>query len=112
MQNHAKILWTTDNKETALNMICLYAHNAKRQGWIDNVTVLIWGASQTLVSQDKEVQAKIQAMINDGVEVIACKNCAKEVDVVEDLESCGINVFYTGQLLTAWIMSKDTIVSV
>ena len=29
MQNHAKILWTTDNKETALNMICLYAHNAK-----------------------------------------------------------------------------------
>jgi len=47
MQNNtAKILWTSDNKETAMNMICLYAHNAKLLGWIENVTILIWGASQ------------------------------------------------------------------
>jgi len=112
MQNHAKILWTTDNKDTALNMICLYAHNAKKQGWIGKVTILIWGASQTLVSQDKDIQKKIQAMIDDGVEVIACKNCAQEIGVAEELENCGINVFYTGQLLTAWIMSKETVISV
>lgn len=112
MQNHAKILWTTDNKETAINMICLYAHNAKKQGWIENVTILIWGASQTLVSQDKDIQEKIKAMIDDGVEVIACKKCAENVGVVEDLEDCGINIFYTGQLLSAWIMSKDTVITI
>ena len=51
-------------------------------------------------------------MIDDGVEVIACKNCAQEIGVAEELENCGINVFYTGQLLTAWIMSKETVISV
>ena len=112
MQNHAKILWTTDNKETAINMICLYAHNAKKQGWIENVTILIWGASQTLVSQDKEIQEKIRAMIDDGVEVIACKKCAEEIGVVENLKSSGINIFYTGQLLSAWIMSKETVITI
>lgn len=112
MQNHAKILWTTDNKDTALNMVCLYGHNAKLQGWIDNVTILIWGASQTLVSQDKEIQEKIKQMIADGVEIIACKKCAQEIGVVDSLESCGINTFYTGQVLSDWIKSGETIVSV
>ena len=112
MQNHAKILWTTDNKDTALNMICLYAQNAKIQGWIENVTILIWGASQTLVSQDEEIQAKIKEMINDGVEVIACLACAQKVGVVDSLQSCGINTFYTGEILSDWIKSGENIVSV
>ena len=112
MQNHAKILWTTDNRETALNMICLYAHNAKTKGWIEKVTILIWGASQTLISQDKEVQEKIQAMVNDGVEIIACQKCAEDIGVLEDLQSCGINTFYTGQILSDWIKSGENIVSI
>jgi hypothetical protein len=112
MQNHAKILWTTDNKDTALNMICLYAHNAKKQGWIENVTILIWGASQTLVSQDKEIQETIKAMINDGVEVIACKACAEKMGVSDSLQSCGINTFYTGDILSNWIKSGENIVSI
>ena len=112
MQDHAKILWTTDNKETAVNMICLYAHNAKLQGWIGKVSILIWGASQTLISQDEEVQEKIKAMVSDGIEVMACKKCAEEIGVVDSLQSCGINTFYTGQVLSDWIKSGENIVSV
>ena len=112
MQNNAKILWTTDNKDTALNMICLYAHNAKIQGWIENVTVLVWGASQTLISQDKEIQEKISKMIEDGVEFIACKKCAEEIGVEGSLQSCGINTFYTGKVLTEWIKSGENVISI
>jgi hypothetical protein len=112
MQNHAKILWTTDNKDTALNMICLYAQNAKIQGWIEKVTILVWGASQTLISQDEELQEKIKEMINDGVEIIACQACAEKIGVLDSLQSCGINTFYTGQILSDWIKSGENIVSV
>lgn len=112
MQDHAKILWTTDNKDTALNMICLYAHNAKVKGWIGNVTILIWGASQTLIANDSEVQEKIKAMIADGVEVVACQKCAENIGVADELKACDINVFYTGELLSNWIKSGENIVSI
>lgn len=52
------IVWTTDNKETIMHMVCLYALNAKLKGWFDEVTVVVWGASQRVLSEDKEVQAK------------------------------------------------------
>jgi hypothetical protein len=112
MQTHAKILWTTDNKETALNMICLYAHNAKVKNWMEKVTVLVWGASQTLISKDTELQNKIKNMIEDGVVVLACKHCAEELGVATSLMKCGIDTHSTGELLSDWIKSGEPIVSV
>lgn len=112
MNNTAKILWTTDNKETAMNMICLYAHNAKKLGWIENVEILIWGASQELISKDKEVQEKIKAMIADGVKVIACQKCAENLGVVDELKSCDMQIYYTGELLSSWVKSGESIISV
>ena len=112
MNNTAKILWTTDNKETAMNMICLYAHNAKLKGWIENVQILIWGASQELVAKDTEVQEKIRQMIADGVEVIACQKCAENLGVVDTLKSCDMKIYYTGELLSSWVKSEESIISV
>lgn len=112
MNNTAKILWTTNNKETAMNMICLYAHNAKLKGWIQNVQILIWGASQELVAKDKEVQDKIREMIKDGVEVIACQKCAENLGISEELKSCDMQVYYTGELLSSWVKSGENIISV
>ena len=111
-QNTARILWTTDNKDTAINMICLYAHNAKLKGWIQNVQILVWGASQTLISQDKELQEKIKTMIKDGVEVIACKKCAQDLGVEDTLIACDMQVYYTGELLSSWIKEGSSIISV
>ncbi|XOB61857.1 DsrE family protein [Campylobacterota bacterium DY0563] len=112
MQKEAKILWTTDNKETALNMVLLYAHNAKLKGWMEEVSVLVWGASQKLISQDKEIQEKVKAMIDDGVKVTACLKCAENMQIAEGLEACNIDIYYTGELLSDWIKSGDTIISV
>jgi hypothetical protein len=96
MLKKAKILWTTDNKETALHMVCLYAHNALLKGWMDEVEVLVWGASQRLIAEDLEVRAKVEMMINDGVKVVASLKCADSMDVTQSLEACNIDVHYTG----------------
>lgn len=112
MQTEAKILWTTNNKETSLNMVCLYAHNAKKQSWIEDVTILVWGASQELINEDKEIQEKVKEMVADGVKIVACQKCSENLGVKDSLEACNIDVFYTGKLLTDWIQSGDNIISV
>jgi hypothetical protein len=112
MQKELKILWTTNNKETAMNMVCLYGHNAKIKGWMDDVTILVWGASQELINQDKEVQEKVKQMIADGVNVVACLKCADNLTITQSLKACNIDVFYTGELLTQWVQSEDTILTV
>lgn len=112
MQKEAKILWTTNNKETSLNMVCLYAHNAKLKGWMTEVTILVWGASQQLIAQDKEIQEKIKAMIKDGVKIVACLKCVDNLEITNDLTACNIDVFYTGEFLSEWIKSGDTIITV
>ncbi len=112
MSTCAKILWTTDNKETALNMVCLYAHNAKLKAWVDDVQILVWGASQKLISEDKELQEKVKAMIADGVEVIACQKCAENLGVKDELQACDMNIYYTGELLSSWIKEGSSIISV
>lgn len=112
MSKKAKILWTTDNKETALHMVCLYAHNALLKGWMDEVEVLVWGASQRLIAEDAEVRAKVEAMITDGVKVVACLKCADSLEITAPLQTCGINVHYTGELLSSWINSGESVISV
>jgi hypothetical protein len=112
MPRKAKILWTTDNKETAMNMVCLYAHNALLKGWMDDVEVLVWGASQRLIAEDEEVRVKVEMMARDGVKIVACLKCADTMNVTSSLESCGVSVYYTGELLSDWINSGETIVSV
>jgi hypothetical protein len=112
MSKKAKILWTTDNKETALHMVCLYAHNALLKGWMDEVEVLVWGASQRLIVEDAEVRAKVEAMIRDGVKVVACLKCADSLEITAPLQTCGIDVHYTGELLSTWINSGESVISV
>ena len=112
MQKEAKILWTSDNKDTVMNMIILYAHNAKKLSWIEEVHVLVWGASQKLIAQDEEIQEAVKAMIADGVKVTACLKCADNMKITESLIACNMDVHYTGELLSDWIKSGETVISV
>ena len=110
---HSKllILWTTGDKDVALNMVFMYAINSKLKGWWDEVVLLVWGSSSRLASQDKEVQSQIAAALKAGVRMIACKQCAENLHVAEALERLGIEVFYTGQFLTDWLKTGERILS-
>lgn len=103
MKKELLVLWTTDNKETILNMICLYTYNAKIKGWFDEVTLLVWGASQQVLSEDIEIQAKIKDMQQAGIRVIACKKCCENMYIEKQLASCDVEIFYTGELLSDWM---------
>ena len=106
------IVWTTGDKDVALNMVFMYAINSKLHGWWKDVVLLIWGSSSNMSAKDKDIQQRIAAAKKEGVRVIACKRCAENLHVVEELERLGIEVFYTGEFLTDWLRSGERILTI
>ena len=51
--NKLAVLWTSDDPNLAEKMAFMYTYNAKKQGWFDEVTLIIWGPSAKLLSENK-----------------------------------------------------------
>ena len=93
------ILWTSGDREVALKMVFMYAYNCKKRGWMDTVRLLVWGPSAKLLSEDEELQEQLKGLKEVGVELYACKGCADQYGVSDQLSSLDINVMYTGTML-------------
>lgn len=106
------VLWTSGDRDVALNMVLMYVYNAKANGWWKGLTLLIWGASPKLLAEDAEVQKKVVEIKDTGVRLIACKKCAENLGLVEKIEALGIEVFYTGEFLTDWIKSGKPVITI
>ena len=94
------IIWSSADPEIAHNIAFMYAHNALRKLWWGRVRLIIWGPSAKLTTEDPTIQAKLKEMMNDGVEVWACKACAENYDVVSALEYLNIEVLHVGSPVT------------
>lgn len=94
------VVWKSNNETDIHNFIVPYAFNSKKHEWFTDVEVLIWGASQEKVADDLEIQEKIKSLIGIGINVYACKFCADKVNATKTLESIGVEVIYTGVLLS------------
>jgi len=103
------VLWTSADREVALNMVFMYTFNAKKYEWWHTIRFIIWSPSSRLLAEDEELQREIQKMKDIGVELFACKACADNYGVSEKLQELGIEVKYIGKDLTS--MLKDGWVS-
>ena len=97
------VLWTSGDREVALNMAFMYTLNAKRREWWRDVRLIVWGPSAKLLSEDQELQAEVTKMRDAGVVLEACKACADRYGVSADLEQLGIDVRYMGIPLTEYL---------
>lgn len=100
MSDDLYILWTNGDPITSEKMICMYGHNAIKQGWWERVTIIIWGAPAKLVAENEEIRQRLVEMMKDGVHITACKACSDQLGVTETIEKLGIEVKYWGQPLT------------
>jgi hypothetical protein len=98
--NRLAVIWSSGDPEVAHRVCFMYTQNAKRQKWFDEVTLIVWGPSARLLAGDKDLQAKIKSMINDGVRVQACQACADSYGVSDRLRELGVDVKYMGKPLT------------
>lgn len=103
------VVWTSGDKEVAMKMVFMYTYNAKKYEWWKDITLLVWGPSAKLLSEDKELQDYVKEMSEIGVNLLACKGCADQYGVSEKLEEIGVTVKYTGVDLTNFIKERHVV---
>ncbi|MHB8077098.1 DsrE family protein [Desulfosporosinus fructosivorans] len=106
--NKLVVVWTNGDREVAIRMAFMYTLNSKLKEWWDEVTLIVWGPSAKLLTEDKMLQEYIERIKDAGVELLACKACAESYGVSEVLANMGINVIYTGQVLTDFLKDENT----
>lgn len=106
------ILWTSKDEETFDEMVYMYARHSKKFNWWNEITLVIWGASAKLAGSDDLVQLKLKELIEDGINVEACKACADDLGVSDQLSSIGVEVKYWGQPLTSILKSGEKLITI
>jgi len=101
------VLWSSDNKEVFTKMVYIYALNAKRAKWWDEVIFIVWGPSAVLLAEDEEVQKSIEKMHEIGIDLEACLWCTNEYNVTEAIKNMQIDVKYMGTQLTKYLKSEN-----
>ncbi len=101
--NKLAVLWTSGDPDVAEKMGFMYTYNAKKQGWFNEVVLIVWGPSAKLLSENKMLQDYVKKMQEAGVKVEACTACAKMYGVDKQLTEMGIDVKGMGVPLTNYL---------
>lgn len=105
------VLWKSDNLIDIQELITPYIIASKKNKWWDVVEVIIWGASQKIIIDNEDVKRRISLMLKQNIKVHACKKCAEDLGIVDELTKLNINVMYTGELLTAFLQSDAKVIT-
>jgi hypothetical protein len=101
--NKLAVLWTSDDPNLAEKMAFMYTYNAKKQGWFDEVVLIVWGPSAKLLSENKMIQDYVKKMQDAGIKVEACMACARMYEVDGKLQELGIDVKGMGVPLSNYL---------
>ncbi len=88
----------TGDKDKALAGL-MYALNALKNKWLDDVKVVFFGPSEQLAAYDLEV-GKAAKDIVDATDCFACKAISDRKGVSGDLEQIGIKIEYVGTVIS------------
>ncbi len=94
------IVWTSGDPEVATHACFMFLNEAKEKKYFDTVEMIVWGHSSKLLSQNKDLQDRVKAMMRKGIIVEACKACADSYGVSGILSGLGIPVKYMGSPLS------------
>ena len=106
------VLWTSGDPFVAERMAFMYTLASKKNKWWDEVTLVVWGPSAKLLSENKDLQDYVKRMQEAGVDVQACIVCANMYGVTDKLRELGITVRGMGKPLTDMLQSGWTLLSV
>ena len=90
----AKVLiWLASGDREKLVPGILWGVNAKRNGWVDDVRVIVFGESEKTLIRDEELFGMVQEI--EGT--LFCRHVAEKEGTVEALEKRGANLTYVGE---------------
>lgn len=103
MANKVFALVSTVDREVALEVGLVYPLNAAKKKWLDEVKVIFFGPSEKVAAYDAEVQGRIKELLDNRVEVLACKWCSDRMNITPLLENLGVKVVYVGSVISQLI---------
>ena len=81
----------------------MYALNALKHGWMDDVKIIFFGPAQDLLLEDVELQILIKEYQEIEEAVVACKFISNRDEKGEQLSKIGIQVEYVGEMISNYI---------
>jgi len=98
MSSKVMVIISTAEKDKALTGI-LYAKNAQKNKWIDDVRVFFFGPFENLVCEDDDIIQAASELL-DYQTPIACKFLSDKSGTSDKLAELGFNVEYVGGLIS------------
>ncbi len=101
MSDKALVILSTGEKDKAITGL-LWATNALKNRWMEDVKVLFFGPFESLLAEDEEVQ-KWASQLFEYQTPTACKFISDSNQVSEKLTSLGVQIEYVGQMVADYI---------
>lgn len=101
MASKVLVIVSTAEKQKALTGI-MYAVNAQKNKWVDDLKVVFFGPFENLLCADEEVAAAA-AQLLDYEAPVACKFLSDRDGISPHLEKLGVNVDYVGTIISAYL---------
>ena len=101
MTTKVVIILATGEKEKAIAGI-LYAKNAQKNKWLEDVKVIFFGPFESLVCDDEEVAQEASQLL-DYQTPVACKFLSDHSGRSDKLQELGFDVEYVGSMVSNYI---------
>lgn len=101
MASKILIIISTAEKEKAFTGI-MYAANAQRNKWLDEVKVVFFGPFEDLITEDEEV-ADFASQLLEFEKPVACKRLSDNAGTSDKLKDLGYDVEYVGTIISDFI---------
>jgi hypothetical protein len=100
MKNKLLIVWSSGDIEVANKLVLLYGSVILPRNYWDEATIMIWGPSAQLLACNESLQEKVKTIMETGVHFNCCVVCSDEYGVSQTLETLGVELMHTGEMLT------------
>lgn len=106
MSSKVVVILSTADKEKALTGI-MYAANAQKHKWIDDVKVIFFGPFEKLLCEDDDV-VNAASQLLEYKTPIACKIISDREGISDKIEKLGFEIQYVGTLISEHIKEGYT----
>ena len=83
----------------------MYAVNALKHGWMEEVKLFFFGPAQALLLEDPKLQLLVESYQEEDESAIACKFVADQEGIAEALDDLNLRVEYVGEQISTLINS-------
>lgn len=111
MDKRLCVVWSSADPDVATRLVYMYTTNSLKRDWWDEVRIIVWGPSARALAENGNLQAGLRDCAAAGVELMACKACADSYGVSGTLSAMGVEVLYTGEVLTNMLQSGWTVLT-